>query len=174
MPSPAERDKTDRILNTINELRADSMEIEIEEEKIKLVVFTLSDKLFAFYGDMVKEIFYPQNVTSVPGASDFIAGIMNIRGDIESVLNIHKLLGIEESKQTDETRIIMAATNNIRSGILVDSVQDVLDVPEESVTDPVLTITGPLKDFSAGQTFYKDKTVIVLDIGKLFNKFSHE
>ena len=74
--------------------------IRVEEEKIKLVIFSLRGDYYAFYGKQVKEILRFREITYVPGCPDYIMGIINVRGDIESVLNLHLMMGIPETEQT--------------------------------------------------------------------------
>jgi len=108
----------------------------------------------------------------VPGCPDSIIGIINVRGDIESVINLHKMLGIPESRMNRKTRIMIAAEKEIRSGILADSVEDVLSVPVSSVSQPISTLDKSVKEFAVGgETLYNGKYVTLLDIGKIFAKF---
>lgn len=138
--------------------------------KIKLVFFTLLNHYYAFHGDDVKEILPWGKITYVPGSPDFILGIINVRGDIESVLDIGKLMGLPRREATSTSRIIIAAKDNIHSGILVDSVADGIDVPQHTIQPPLLNVQPSLRDFITGETNYSDTSAIVLDVGKIFTK----
>jgi purine-binding chemotaxis protein CheW len=143
---------------------------ETEEERQKIVIFTLLDGYYSFFGDEVKEILPFSPITYVPGTPEYISGIINVRGDIEAVLDIHKFMGFSNVNINTNNRIIIAEKNNTRSGILVDSVKDVVDVPVSEILPTLSTLDEKIRGFVVGETTYKGKIVILLDIGKIFEK----
>lgn len=144
--------------------------VDVEEEKAKLVIFSLLDDCFAFYGSDIKEILPPQTIYFVPGAPDFIMGVINNRGDVESVININRFLGFPDSEMGSQSRIALAEGAGIRSGILVDSILDVMDVPISSIGPPLSTLDEGKKEFVTGEMAYANKNVTVLSVGKIFEK----
>ncbi len=60
----------------------------------------------------------------------------------------------------------------MRSGILVNSVVDVVDVPKRSITPAISTLSETLKDFVVGEVVYGDKSVTQLDIIKIFESIT--
>ena len=167
---PDEKRKSDIILEEVIKRRDREKIVDVEEERTKIVIFSLVQDYYGFYGDDVKEILPLVNIYYVPGSPDFILGVVNIRGDIESVLNINKFLGLPDSKQTKHSRIAVAAKNNMRSGILVDSIVDVIDVPVSSIKPPLSTLNSSIKDFVSGEMLYENKNVTLLDVEKIFGK----
>lgn len=163
-----DKKKSDLIVDEIEKRRVREKVVDVEEEQVKLVIFLLLDDYYAFYGGDVKEILPPANIFYVPGSPDFIAGVINVRGDIESVININKFLGLPDSANTQKKRIAIAVSGNTRSGILMDGIADVIDVPFGSIKPPLSTIEGSKKDFIAGELFYNGRNVTVLDVGKIF------
>lgn len=146
--------------------------IDVEESKAKVVIFTLAGGEYAFFGSEVKEILSHANIFYVPGTPAFIEGVINVRGEIESVLNLTAFLGLPSSAKPGNSRILIAAGNEIRSGVLVDSVQDVLDIPESSIKPPLSTLADSIKGFIAGEFSYRDKTVTLLSVTRIFEKIS--
>jgi purine-binding chemotaxis protein CheW len=142
----------------------------MDEERIKLVIFTLLDKYYSFFGSDVKEILPYSPITYVPGTPDFISGIINVRGDIEAVLDIHTYMGFPGVSINTNNRIIIAEKDGIRSGILMDAVNDVIDIPIGEIHPTLSTLDENIRGFVAGETTYKDRMVILLDIGKIFRK----
>ena len=143
---------------------------DIEEEKVKLVVFTLRGELFAFKGSEVKEILPGQNIYYVPGAPDYITGLINNRGDVESVMDINGLLGLPGSVRGPQSRIILACGAGVRSGILVDSVLDVVDLPASAIKPPISTLDGKKKEFVTGEAAHDGRNVTMLGAGAIFEK----
>lgn len=166
-----DKSKTEQILTQVRKRKESSVVEEMTEEKVELVIFTLGDDYYAFYGHNVKEIMPYEKITHVPGCPDSIIGIINVRGDIESVLNLHKIIGIPESRISRKTRIIIAADKDIRSGILTDSVEDVLSLSLSGIKKPISTLDKSVKEFAiGGETFYHKQYVTLLDLGKIFAK----
>ncbi len=166
--------KSDKILEDLKKNQEGNKIVEVEEKKVKLVIFTLMDSYFAFYGDDVKEILPILNIYFVPGSPDYILGIVNVRGDIQSVLDINIVMGLGKHDFDNDSRIIIAEKKNIRSGIQVDSVVDVLDLAESSIRDTISTLNDNVSFFVAGEISYKDRNVTLLDVGKLFEKITQE
>ncbi len=172
MTKAIDKKKSDRILAEVKKRRNKEKVVDVAEEKVKLVIFSLLDDCYAICGNDIKEILLVDKVTFVPGSPDYIIGIINVRGDIESVININKLIGLQDSKIDKSSRIIIASTVDMRSGILVDSVVDVVDVPKSSITPPISTLGETLKNFVVGEILYGDKSITHLDIIKIYESIT--
>lgn len=169
----AERTKSDRILEQLRKRSAREKVVDVEEEKVKLVIFSLADDYYAFNGSEVKEIMLPPgDISYVPGTPDYILGVINVRGDIESVVAINTFLALPESKRTSRSRIAIAVKGGVRSGIMVDSIEDVLDVPVSSIKPPLSTLDAFKKEFVTGELTFKGRNVTILDTGKIFGKLA--
>ncbi|MBF0564014.1 MAG: chemotaxis protein CheW [Nitrospirae bacterium] len=164
--------KSELILKELRGRQERAKIVEIDEEQVKMVFFTSGDALFAFYGSDVKEILPIDRIYYVPGCPAIILGIINIRGDVESVVSLHRLLGFEDKAQTKNSKIALAQKNGIRSGILLDSVDDVDDVTASSIVPAISTLNKNIKEFVIGETTYKNRNVTILDVGKLFSKIT--
>jgi len=167
-----DKGKSERILDEIEKSRLRGKVVDVDEETVKIVIFSLSEDYYAFYGKDVKEILPQKNIFYVPGVPDFIAGVVNVRGDIESVININKFLGLPDPEITQKSRIAITVSGNIRSGILLDTIEDVIDVPLSSIKPPLSTLEGPKKEFVAGELFYNNRNITILDIGKILGKIN--
>ena len=64
----------------------------------------------------------------------------------------------------------MAANGGVRSGIILDSVLDVVDVPLRSIKPPLSTLDDAKKELIAGEMSYHNGIVVMLDVGRLFGK----
>ncbi len=155
--------KYEHILAEARRRRKDAGIVEVDEERIKLVIFSLCDSTFAFHGKNIKEILRLDKITYVPGTPDTILGIINVRGDIHSVLNIHKLLNLPEPSTTSASRVIIAESERVRSGIRVDSVIDVIDFPVRSIQPPISTLDRTMKEFVSGETTYGNVTILSVE-----------
>lgn len=163
--------KSERLLRMIKKMRHDEAVIDVNVRTEKLVVFSLAGDLFAFAGQHVKEILVSQEIFFVPGSPAFLLGVMNVRGDIESVASLAIILGISPERVSSRNRILVAEANGIRSGILVEQVEDVVDVASDSIKAPLATINGAIAGYLTGETEYRGRSVLVLDLGKVFKRF---
>ncbi len=164
--------KSDRILEEIHKRRQKPEAGEVEASKVKLVIFTLGTHHYALFGEEVKEILTMLRIYPVPGTPAFILGIVNVRGDIQSVIDINLFLGQPGTEPTPRSRIIIAEKAGVRSGILVDSVEDVLDVSQTAIQKTLSTLNDSVRSFVAGELTYKHHNVTVLDAGQLFEKMT--
>jgi purine-binding chemotaxis protein CheW len=166
-----EEQKSERILRMIKKMRLDEAVVDVNVKTEKLVIFSLAGDLFAFAGHHVKEILIYQEIFFVPGSPSFLLGVMNVRGDIESVASLATILGLPQEQPSHRNRILLAEDNEVRSGILVERVEDVVDLPSDSIKPPLATLNGPIASYLRGETEYRGRNVLVLDLEKVFKRF---
>ncbi len=168
MPS---KKKSQEILEAIEKNKAETGP-DLNLASIKLVIFTLLNDYYAFQGESIKEILPTSKINMVPGVPNFILGVINVRGDIESVININDFLGLPDQSTGKDKNIIIAEGAGIRSGILVSSVEDVMDFPEASIQPPLSSLNEKIKQFVIGETDYKKKSVTVLNVQEILKNIS--
>jgi len=165
--------ETSGILAEAARLRARKEDIvDVDEERVKLVVFSLGGDLFAFYGSDVKEILAPMRIFPVPGSPEHILGVINVRGDIESVVSINGFFGLPQAEPSPRSRIPIAEKGGIRSGIMVDGVEDVVDFPVDSIRPPIATLDRSWRDLVSGETALGDASVTLLDLGEILRRLA--
>lgn len=170
-----ENDKVGRVLGELQR-RVDGREIaDVEEEVAKLVIFALMDGRYALYGSDVREITTCSEIAFVPDCPDFVMGVIGLHGNIESVVDLAGFLrlnrgGDERNDDAAAGHVVIVEKGGIRSGILVDSVCDVLDVPVRLITPVAVTADDSFRECVAAKTIHRDDQVILLDIGKIFEK----
>jgi purine-binding chemotaxis protein CheW len=147
--------------------------IDVDEPVIKLVIFSLDEQHFAFAGDAVKEVLPgTEAVFFVPGMPDSVEGVMNVRGDIESLIQLHTLLqlpNIREKSALHLTSILLARGKQMRSGLRVDRLLDVVDIPQSQVQPAPDALPEYLQTYVTGLLQFSGLAVAVLDIDALFS-----
>ncbi|NLS45010.1 MAG: chemotaxis protein CheW [Firmicutes bacterium] len=111
-------------------------ELSQKSESIQVVVFQMGKELFAVSISDVWEIVLMQPITPVPGAPDFVEGVVNLRGQIIPVINLAKRLGLESREETSETRIVVTQVGDETVGMIVDAVQKVTHIPIDDIEVP--------------------------------------
>ncbi|AAK80174.1 purine-binding chemotaxis protein CheW [Clostridium acetobutylicum] len=129
---------------------------------MQVVVFKLNDEQFAVETSRVQTIVESMTVTKVPKAPDYVKGLINIRGNVQSLLDINLLLDIDESECEDESIIILRLEEE-PVGISVNQVDEVLDIDENLIEK----VDDDKKDYVKGVINFKDRIVTLIDIDKL-------
>lgn len=142
--------------------------VNVDEPQVQLVVFALGDAWFAFHGERIREILSHTQVFFVPGGPPSLEGVINVRGDIESVIRPHDLLGLVDSGVDPASSILMGRGSGMHSGIRVDCIIDVVDVGQGSIQTPPGTLAEPLRNYVLGVTRLREQPVAVLDLDALF------
>jgi purine-binding chemotaxis protein CheW len=140
--------------------------VDAEDELVKVVIFTSGDAGYAFYGADIKEILPACVISWVPGLPEYLPGLINVRGDIESVIDIRHFLGFERI-DPEKCLVIMAVRGDFRSGILVDSIEDVMDIPKSAIKPPLTTLGGVARGLVAGEIEHARGVITLLDVEKL-------
>ncbi len=164
--------KSQEILEIVEAKQNETAIADVNVVSIKLVIFTLQNGYYAFGRESIKEILPTGKINAVPGVPDYILGVINVRGDIESVIDINGFLGLPEQGAGSSKNIIIAEGAGVRSGVLVNTVEDVMDFPEDSIQPPLTSLNDKIKQFVIGETEYKGKSVTVLNAKEIFKNIS--
>ena len=147
--------------------------VDVDEPVIKLVIFSLGEHYFAFPGLVIKEVLQGnETVFFVPGMPASVEGVINVRGDIESVLKLHTLLqvaDVAEKNMAHQTAILLASGTKMHSGLRVDRLLDVVDITQSQIQQPPDALPEYLQPFVTGLLKFNSLAVAVLDIDAIFN-----
>ncbi len=147
--------------------------VNVDEPMAKLVIFELQGDWFAFQGEKIREILSQVDVFFVPGCPTSLEGVINVRGDIESVISLHELLQLPESVEISSSSYLLGSGVGMSSGIRVDKVVDVVDVLLSKIHKPPTTLPEHLRAIVFGILQFKEKTVTALDLDRIFADYSH-
>ena len=135
---------------------------------LKLLSFSLGDQQYGTHISQVKEVVRIIEVTKVPETPPFVEGVINYRGELVSVLNLKKYLGIKTTENGLNTPIIIVQADGQHLGVIVDSVSEVLSIPQ-SLIEPIPEI-HPLAEFLEGAIKFEGKIVLILNFNKGLKK----
>lgn len=108
----------------------------------QVVVFELAGETYALDILHVHEIIRIQPVTPVPGAADYIQGLINLRGRVVPVVDLGKRFGLRTRAMGDRSRIIVVQVSDDIVGVVVDAVSEVITVAPEVVEPAARVVTG--------------------------------
>jgi purine-binding chemotaxis protein CheW len=132
MTSPGGAIETDRVLDEIKRRRQMKDLVDVEEALVKVVVFLCGGVRYGFFGAKVREILPPRGISWVPCLPDFLPGLINVRGDIEAVVDLRLFLGLGPG-DLSRCLIAMVEEEDFRFGVLIDTVEDVADVAASAI-----------------------------------------
>lgn len=142
----------------------------LDEEK--LVTFKIDMEEYGVKIANVQEINRMTDITKIPGAPHYIEGIVNLRGNVIPALNLRRLFKLEEKQITDSSRIIIVDFDGKRTGIVVDSVSEVLKLEKKLIEEtPDILSSGLDRDYVEGVGKLEDgkRMILILDICKVLS-----
>ena len=153
-------------------LARDSAEPETVDESIEIVEFLLANEKYGIESSYVREVYPVKELTPLPCTPSFVYGIMNVRGQIVSVIDIKKFFDLPEKGLTDLNKVIVVQNETMELGILADALLGVRSVPFREIQPPLPTLTGIRAEYLRGvtkesliifdiETFLTDKKIIV-------------
>ena len=161
-PSPEE---TQRILKArAQALAQEPVPAEAAGERIEVVEFILAHERYAIESQYVREVYPLENLTPLPCTPAFVLGIVNVRGEILSVIDIKKFFDLPEKGLTDLNKIIVLQSGNMLFGILADAIVGVRRIPVADIQTSLPTLIGIREEYLRGVS--PERTVI-LDAEKL-------
>ncbi|MEZ9614687.1 chemotaxis protein CheW, partial [Vibrio sp. 10N.286.45.C10] len=96
------------------------------DEVLQWVTFQLEEETYGINVMQVREVLRYSEIAPVPGAPDYVLGIINLRGNVVTVIDTRSRFGLMQGEITDNTRIIVIESERQVIGILVDSVAEVV------------------------------------------------
>jgi purine-binding chemotaxis protein CheW len=136
---------------------------------LQLVTFKLGSEEFAVDILKVQEINKMMNITKIPNAPAFIEGVINLRGKIIPIVDLRKRLGFKDQDYDKSTRIIVVELEGLVLGFIVDSVSEVLRIPENTIEPPPTMIAGIESEYIEGVGKVDDRLLILLELKKIFS-----
>lgn len=137
------------------------------EENQEIAVFQVDQILCGLDIKHVQEINKHINITKVYGAPDYVRGIMNLRGQIVTVIDMRKKFGLECREVNDDMRIVVTRTNEESIGLLVDGVRDVIMADMENIEPPPSNVRGISSAYFSGVLKMKDALLMILNKEKI-------
>ncbi|TDX51356.1 chemotaxis protein CheW [Orenia marismortui] len=133
----------------------------------QIIVFDIGTEKFGVKITEVHEIIRMKEITELPIDSSYIAGIINLRGDIISVIDLRKRFALKDIKKTDDTRIIVVEFEGQNVGLIVDAVSEVLHIDENNIDTPPKSMSGIKNDYIRGIIKINEDIVVLLELDNL-------
>jgi purine-binding chemotaxis protein CheW len=139
------------------------------EDLIQLCGFKIGGQHFAIPVLEVQEVIKSEQVTRLPLAPVHIKGLINLRGQIVTLVSLRSLFGLDEKENDDSMHIIVKSGDSLFS-LMVDEISDVLDLSRKSYEDTPSTLKDDIKKYINGVYKLEDDLVVQLDLDKLLDR----
>jgi purine-binding chemotaxis protein CheW len=135
--------------------------------ELQLVSFILGQEEYALDILLVQEIIRMLRITRVPRAPHYIEGVVNLRGNVIPVFDLHRRFGLSERVNSERTRIIVVKVQEIIAGLVVDGVSEVLRLPQAAVEPVSSLVTAVDTDYIQGIGKKDNRLLIMLNINRV-------
>lgn len=135
----------------------------------RYLCFTIGTEKFAIPLLQVKEVIGITEIRNVPLSPKYFLGILNLRGQVISIVDLRIKLGITKSSNSDENSIIILEMEGVYFGVVVDSVDSVTPFTEEQMSEPPIREGVSNVDYISAVARFETSMTLVIDMMKIFN-----
>jgi purine-binding chemotaxis protein CheW len=129
---------------------------------LQQVIFKLDNEEYGLDIMKVNGIEKYQEVVKVPNSPDYIEGIINLRGEVLPIYSLRKKFTLVDKETSEDTKIIVVFTNEMKIGFVVDSVLEILHIEEEVVESAPKIVTGINRKYIKSVAKLENHRMIVL------------
>jgi purine-binding chemotaxis protein CheW len=134
---------------------------------IQFVTFILMDETYGINVMQVQEVLRVTEIAPVPGSPDYVLGIINLRGNVVTVIDTRTRFGLPSTEMDDASRIIVIESEKQVVGILVDAVAEVVELSEGEIDVAPNVGTEESSRYIQGVATREEGLLILVDLNKL-------
>ena len=139
------------------------------DEVLQWVTYKLGEETYGINVMQVQEVLRYTEIAPVPGAPDYVLGIINLRGNVVTVIDTRSRFGLPSSDISDNTRIVIIESDDQVVGILVDSVAEVVYLRSSEIDSAPNVGTEESAKFIQGVSNRDGQLLILVDLNKLLS-----
>lgn len=140
-----------------------------KDEVLQWVTFKLENEVYGINVMQVQEVLRYSEIAPVPGAPLYVLGIINLRGNVVTVIDTRARFGLEPREVTDNTRVVVIESEKQVIGILVDSVAEVVYLKASEIDDAPNVGNEESAQFIQGVSNREGELLILVDLDKLLS-----
>ena len=138
-----------------------------DAQKDKFLTFQIADEEFAIPIGHVIEIVGIQKITEVPDMPDFVKGVINLRGKVIPVMDVRLRFHLPSVAYDDRTCVVVVSVGNVTIGLVVDTVSEVVNIPESNISPPPRFSSATSGRYVSGMGKIGEAVKIIIDTQKL-------
>lgn len=133
----------------------------------QLVIFKVNNEDFGVEISQVSSIEKPLEIFQIPNSPDYIEGLINLRGKVHTIFNLRKKFNFPSKEWDDNTKIVVTNINNINLGFIVDEVNEIMKIEDDSIEKTPGVIDCVDREYLKGIVKLEDKLVLLLDLSRV-------
>jgi purine-binding chemotaxis protein CheW len=137
---------------------------EVREENLEVVEFLLSQERYGFELQYIREVYPLKDFTPIPCTPAFVLGVINVRGQILSIIDMGRFFDLPQEGITNLNKVIILRSDDMEFGILADEISGVRMIPVSEIQQSLPTLTGLRAEYLKGVT---NDRVTILDAKKI-------
>lgn len=142
----------------------------IEDPILQWVTFRLDGETYGVNVMQVQEVLRYTEIAPVPGAPEYVLGIINLRGNVVTVIDTRNRFALLEGEVTDSTRIVIVEADEHVVGLLVDSVAEVVYLRQSEIENPPNAGHDESARFIQGVCNKNDELLILVELEKILTE----
>lgn len=142
---------------------------DVEDAVLQWVTFKLEGELYGINVIQVQEVLRVTEIAPVPGAPDYVLGIINLRGNVVTVIDTRRRFMLNEREIDDDTRIVIIEVMGQIVGLLVDGVAEVVYLRESEVESAPDVGNDESSKYIQGVVSRESGLLIMVDVNKLLS-----
>lgn len=140
-----------------------------EDEVLQWVTFKLENEVYGINVMQVQEVLRYTEIAPVPGAPNYVIGIINLRGNVVTVIDTRVRFGLMPSEVSENSRIVIIEAEKQVIGILVDGVAEVVYLRSSEIDIAPNVGTDESSKFIQGVSNREGELLILVDLNKFLN-----
>lgn len=140
-----------------------------DDPVLQWVTFRLEGESYGINVMQVQEVLRYTEIAPVPGAPSYVLGIINLRGNVVTIIDTRNRFGLPPASVSDDTRIVVIEAGKYVVGILVDSVAEVVYLRQSEIETPPNISKDDNSKFIQGVCKKNDDLLILVDLDKLLS-----
>ena len=141
----------------------------VRDPIIQWVTFHLDNETYGINVMQVQEVLRITDIAPVPGSPAYVLGIINLRGNVVTVIDTRKRFGLMPKDMDDSTRIVIIEVNKQVVGILVDSVAEVVDLRASEIETAPNVGSDDSGKFIQGVSSREGDLLILIDLNRFLS-----
>ena len=134
------------------------------------VTFKLDGETYGVNVMEVQEVLRVTDIAPVPGAPSYVLGIINLRGNVVSVIDTRRRFGLPATENSDATRIVIIESGGQTVGIRVDAVAEVLDVDSSEIETSPDVGSEEAARYISGMVSRGEELIVLIDVNRIITE----
>ncbi|QDU77445.1 Chemotaxis protein CheW [Bremerella volcania] len=137
--------------------------------ELQFATFYVGELLLALPIDYVQEINRNLDLTEIPHAPEHVRGVINLRGDVATVIDLRRILGFSLAEVTPQSRNLIVRSGDESIGLWVDQIADIISITSDSIIPAPANISGADGRYFTGVYRNDSEIVVILDVQEVLD-----